>query len=74
MCDYARIINVCIIIISITWQLSDVALVNMQTLMNQRDRVRLIQYQMQLKPDSQEWFYARKVLQDSVCIALCGLL
>lgn len=34
-------------------------------LMNQRDRVQLSMYQKQLKADSQEWFYARKVLQDS---------
>jgi len=43
---------------------------NTQTLMNQRDRVQLMVYQSRLKPDSQEWFYARKVLQDSVRISL----
>jgi len=47
-----------------------VAIVNMQMLMNQRDRVQLSMYQKQLKADSQEWFYARKVLQDSVRITL----
>jgi len=40
----------------------------LQLMMSRRDRLQLLQYQSQLKPDSQEWFYARKVLQDSVHI------
>ena len=43
---------------------------NMQTLMNQRDRVQLTAYQRQLKGESQEWFYARNILRDSVRITL----
>ena len=46
------------------------ALVNVQTLMNQRDRVQLMEYQRRLKADSPEWFYARSVLQDSVRIMM----
>jgi len=37
--------------------------------MNQRDRVQLTAYHRQLKAESPEWFYARKVLQDTVRIA-----
>ena len=41
----------------------------LQTFRNQRERQMLYEYTAKLKPHSQEWFYARDVLKDTVSMA-----